>query len=162
MGSSTADYGDFFVYLEDVDENGTAVLVTEGQLRAGFANLYNNDEEIYSGETGINVLPDLPWHGYEEAEYVDKILANNSIVELVIDFQPTSWVFRKGHSIRVSIACADWPTFRLHEKLAPSNDPNDPNNIVPTITVYRDADHPSFIELLVIPLRTVCSRGTQE
>ncbi len=58
--SSTADYGDFFVYLEEVDENGEAVLITEGVLRAGFANLVDNDEEIYSGEVGIDVLPDLP------------------------------------------------------------------------------------------------------
>jgi hypothetical protein len=157
--SSTATDGDFFVYLEDVLENGTAILISEGQLRAGFANLYNGDEEIYSGATDINVLPDLPWHGYEKAEYVDAIFTGGSIVELVIDLQPTSWVFKQGHSIRVSIACADWPTFRLNEKLAPSNNPKDPNNIVPTITVYRDADHPSFIELPVIPHKTRVFEG---
>ncbi len=82
---------------------------------------------------------------------MDKIFANGNIVELVIDFQATSGVFKEGHRIRVSITCADWPTFRLHENLAPSNNPSDPNNIVPTITVYRDADHPFYIEFPVIP-----------
>ncbi|MFB0562019.1 MAG: CocE/NonD family hydrolase [Candidatus Lokiarchaeia archaeon] len=149
--SSTADYGDFYVYLEDVDESGEAILITEGLLRAGFADLYNTSEQIYSGDLGFVVKPDLPWHGYEEAQYVDAIFAESNIVELVIDFQPTSWVFKEGHSIRVTIACADWPTFELHPKLSPTNDPSDPDNIVPTITVYRDADHPSFIELPVIP-----------
>lgn len=149
--SSTADYGDFFLYLEDVDEKGEAVLVTETQLRAGFADLYDNDKSIAGGEYSIDVLPDLPWHGYEKSQYRDRILADNAVVELVIDFLPTSWVFRKGHSIRVSIACADYPTFQLHPKLSPANDPEYPDNIVPTITVYRDAAHPSHVELPVIP-----------
>jgi len=149
--SSTADYGDFFVYLEDVDENGEAVLVTETQLRAGFADLHDNDNIIASGMYQIEVLPELPWHGYEQAQYRDRIFANGAVVELVIDFLPTSWVFRKGHCVRVSIACSDYPTFRLHPKLCPKNDPADPDNIVPTITVYRDAAHPSYAELPVIP-----------
>ena len=158
--SSTADYGDFFVYLEDVNEAGEALLISENPLRAGFADLYDTDEIIYSGETVdvfgvdygevIDVLPELPWHGFEEAEYVDGILADGNVVELQFDLLPLSWVFKEGHCIRVSIACSDWPTFRLHEQLCPGNDPLNPE-IVPTITVYRDADHPSCIQLPVIP-----------
>jgi len=149
--SSTADYGDFFLYLEDVDEEGEAVLVTETQLRAGFADLYDNDKIIAGGKYKINVLPELPWHGYERSHYRDRVLADTAIVELVIDFLPTSWVFRKGHRIRVSMACADHPTFPLHPRLSPANDPGHPDNVVPTITVYRDAAHPSRLELPVIP-----------
>ncbi len=149
--SSTADYGDFFVYLEDIDATGRSLLVTEGCLRAGFADLYDDDEMIFSGATGIEVLPELPWHGYERAEYRDKILAGGKAVRLYFDLQPTSWVFRKGHRIRVSVACADWPTFRLHEKLAPTNNPNHPDNRIPTVTVYRDEQHPTRILLPIIP-----------
>ena len=149
--SSTAAYGDFFVYLEDIDEKGTALLVSEGCLRAGYADLQDNDKMIRSGETGIEVLPELPWHGYERAHYRDRILADGNIVNLTFDLQPTSWVFRKGHHIRVSIACADWPTFRLHPKLSTSNKADDPTNIVPTITVHRDSEHPSGIMLPAVP-----------
>lgn len=149
--SSTASHGDFFVYLVDVDTDGLALLVTEGMLRAGFAPLYDNDEMILSGETGIDVLPDLPWHGYERDQYVDGILADGKVVELAFDLLPTSWVFREGHRIRLVVACADWPTFRLHPKLSPGNHPDGADNIVPTITVFRDAEHPSRIELPVIP-----------
>ena len=152
--SSTAEYGDFFVYLEDVDANGEAVLVTEAQLRAGFADLHDNDKIIASGKYGIEVLPELPWHGYEKGHYRDRIFADDAIVKLVIDFHPTSWVFRKGHSVRVSIACSDYPTYRLHPKLCPANDPADPDKIVPTITVRRDPAHPSHVELPVIPNRS--------
>ncbi len=157
--SSTADYGDFFVYLVDVDRTGKAVLVTEGMLRAGFAGLYDNDLMVYAGKTDVEVLPELPWHGYERKHYKDRVLADGNIVELVFDLQPTSWVFRKGHRIRVVIACANWPTFRLHEKLAPANRPDDPANIIPTITVHRDEEHPSRIILPVIPGQLMSSRS---
>jgi len=149
--SSTADYGDFFIYLEDVDETGEALLVSEGLLNAGFKNLVSNDEEILSGKSGVNVLPELPWHGFEKAEYVHQVFADGKIIELLIDLKPTSWVFKKGHRIRVSIAAADWPTFRLNPRLAPDNNPKNPANIVPLITVHRGKDHPSRIELPIIP-----------
>ncbi len=149
--SSTTDDADFYLYLEDVDEKGMALLVTEGVLRAGFAKLVSNDREIDSGKSGVNVLPDLPWHGFEKSDYDPKVFSGGKIVELTLDLKPTSWVFRKGHQMRVSIALADWPTFRLHEKLAPDNDPKNPANIRPIITVYRDPEHPSKIQLPIIP-----------
>lgn len=149
--SSTADNGDFFIYLEDVDENGNAVLVTEGLLRAGFSGQYDNDTLIARGEYGIEVLPELPWSGYEKSQYNDKVFADGNIVNLTIDLLPTSWVFKEGHSIRVSIAGADWPTFEILPQLSSTNDAADTNNIVPEITVYRDKDHPSNILLPIIP-----------
>ena len=147
--SSTADYGDFFVYLEDVDEKGEAYYITEGKLRAGFAGLVPQ-EDMLPSEARIDVLPDLPYHGFKDSDYVKGIFAGGNIVELTFDLFPTSWVFKKGHRIRVPIACADWPTFDLHPRLSLRNDPNDPVDIVPTVIVYRDAKHPSRIELPVI------------
>jgi predicted acyl esterase len=149
--SSTANNGDFFFYLEDVDENGEAILVTEALLRAGFNELYDNNTMIMDGITGVDVLPELPWHGYKKSQYNDNVFENDNIVQLTVDLLPTSWVFKDGHSIRVSIACADWPTFEILQELSPSNDPSDPNNIVPDITIFRDADHPSSIMLPIIP-----------
>ena len=149
--SSSADQTDFFVYLEDVDEKGQSVLVTEGVLRGNYAGLVDNDEMIMGGGSGVNVLPDLPWHGFKRENYVDSNFRGGKILELTIDLKPTSWVFRKGHALRVAIACADWPTFRLHPRLSTDNNPKNPANVVPIITVYRDAEHPSRLLLPVIP-----------
>lgn len=149
--SSTADDGDFFVYLEDVDEKGEALLVTEGQLRAAFATLKNNDRMILQGARGIDVKPELPWHGFEERDYNPHVFANGAVAELVIDLFPTSWAFRKGHQIRVSIACADYPTFPLHPLLSPHNDPKAPDNAIPTITLHTGGAQASRIDLPVIP-----------
>lgn len=149
--SSTAGNGDFFVYLEDVTPDGKAILITESPMRAGFAGLRDINRVILQGKAGVEVLPKLPWHGYEKADYVDGIFNGGKIVELKFDLLPTSWVFKKGHRIRVSIAAADWPTFRLDSKLSPANKPDDTNNIIPTVTIYRDVEHPSRIILPVIP-----------
>ena len=100
--------------------------------------------------SGIDVQPDLPWHGYNKNQYVDKAFAGGKLVNLTIDLHPTSWVFNKGHKIRLSIACSDYPTFRLHPQLAPGNDPENPNNIVPMITVLFGNGYDSFLELPVI------------
>jgi putative CocE/NonD family hydrolase len=149
--SSTADNGDFFVYLEDVDENGEAILVTEGLLRAGFSELHDNDAMIRDGATGVDVKPELPWHGYKKSQYDDAVFANGNTARLTIDLLPTSWLFREGHSIRISIACADWPTFEILPELSPTNDPADPNNTIPDITIFRGGDRPSSISLPIIP-----------
>lgn len=149
--SSTAPDGDFFVYLEDVDEDGEALLVTEGQLRAGFAHIESNDSMILAGAKGIDVKPELPWHGFEKADYNPEIFANGAVVELVIDFFPTSWVFRKDHRIRVSIACADYPTFPLNPAISPQNDPKAEDNRIPTVQIHRGGVHASHVELPIIP-----------
>jgi uncharacterized protein len=147
--SSTEAYGDFFVYLEDVSPEGEAVLVTEGQLRAGFHKLYDNDLIVEGAD--VEVLPELPWHGYRKQDYVDGALADGTHIEMTISLHPTSWVFRKGHRVRLSIACADWPTFRLHPKLSPANNPSDAGNVVPTVFVHHGGELASLLELPVVP-----------
>jgi len=146
--SSTAEDGDFFVFLEDVDGRGRSLMVTEGQLRAGWADLYDNDGET---DTGIEVLPELPWHGYEQAQWQQGILADGNVVELVIDLLPTSWTFKAGHRIRLAVTGANWPDFALNPTLSPANDPAAPDNIVPTILLHRGGERASVLELPVIP-----------
>jgi hypothetical protein len=148
--SSSAGNGDFFLYLEDIHPDGRAVLITENPMRAGFAGLKDINKIILRGSAGIEVLPKLPWHGYEQADYADGIFNGGNVVELKFDLMPTSWVFKKGHRIRLSIAASDWPTFRLDPALSPSNKPDAPDNILPTVTIHRDAARPSRITLPVI------------
>lgn len=139
--SSTSNDADFHIYLEDVDEEGNAVLVTEGILRAGYAQTYDNDTMILGGTTGVDVLPDLPWHGYEESQYVSDIFADGNIVELTLSLFPTSWTFKEGHSIRVSIACANTPTFETNSALSEDT----------VVTIYRNSEYSSKITLPIIP-----------
>jgi len=146
VSASSAD-ADFFVYLEDVDDTGRSMMVTEGQLRSGWAALQDINTPT---DCDIEVLPDLPWHGYEKDQYQPGLLANGRIVELVIDLQPTSWTFKAGHSIRLAVTGANWPDFQLNPVLSPKNDPEADDNIKPTIQIHRGASHRSSIMLPVI------------
>jgi len=146
--SSEADCGDFYVFLEDVDKDGRSLLVTEGQLRAGWHNLHDNN---LMTDCDIDIKPELPWHGYEKAHWDEGVLANGRVIELVIDLQPVSWLFRKGHRIRLAVTGANWPDFSLNPTLNPANDPDAADNLVPTIRVHRGGQYPSVLELPVIP-----------
>ena len=88
------------VYLNDVDRTGNSLLITEGQLHAGFARRYDSDE-MTKTHSGIDVQPDLPWHGYNKNQYVDKAFAGGKLVNLTIDLHPTSWVFKSGHKSEI-------------------------------------------------------------
>jgi putative CocE/NonD family hydrolase len=124
--SSTATDGAFFVYLEDVHPDGTVHYITEGSLKASLRKL---DPRPWQ--------PDLPWHrAFAEDE---QPLTPGQVEELVFDLLPTSNVFLKGHQLRVSIAGADEGNFPV-----PQFDPP------PTIRMYRDGEHASYIELPII------------
>ena len=144
--SSDRKDGDFYVYLADVDENGKSLYVTEGQLRAGWHRLRADNDQVRGA---VNILPDLPWHGYRKGAYAKDALAGGKIINLRFDLMPTSWLFRKGHRIRVSIAGADFPDFELNPVLSPANDPA--KALATRITVHRSGKHQSRIELPVIP-----------
>lgn len=140
--SATCNDADIHVYLEDIDTRGRAVLVTEGVLRAGFHELHDNRLMI-GGRTdhNITVLPELPWHGYQIADYDSLALADGNIVNLKFELFPTSWTFLKGHKMRLSIACADTPTFETNPLTVDGS----------VLTVYREAEHQSTLTLPIIP-----------
>jgi predicted acyl esterase len=144
--SSDQDAGDVFVYLSDVDENGQVHYVTEGQLRAGFRDLF--DPDMQTGYS-VEVKPDLPWHGYREADFTEAVFAGGRIVDLRFDLMPTSWLFRAGHRIRISIAGADYGNFELNPALCSADDPTACN--AARLHVHRGPATPSRIELPVIP-----------
>lgn len=145
--SSVAPDGDFFVYLEDVAPDGSVLRVTDGQLRASFERTQSEDA-IVTG-SAFDVKPALPWHGFRQSDHNPNVFAKGRVAKLSIDLMPTSWVFKRGHRVRVSIAGADFPTFRLNPALASNNDPSSVA-AAPTYDIQRGAQM-SFVELPVIP-----------
>ena len=125
--TSSARDGDFFVYLEDVSEARFSQYVTEGNLRASHRAISTAPFENLG----------LPYHRSNAEDIAD---LPDQPVELVFDLIPTSYIFDVGHQIRVTITCADKDT-----ALTPQLDPP------PTVHLYRDADHASYIVLPIIP-----------
>jgi len=126
--TSTADDGDFFVYLEEIDERGRSTYISEGVLRASHRAM---------AEAPWNTFG-LPFHRSFEADIVP--LPDGAPVELVFDLQPTSNIFDAGHRLRITVNGADADSFQT-----PKLDPP------PTVSIHRSARHPSHILLPVIP-----------
>jgi len=125
--SSTAADGDFFVYLEEIDGQGFSHYLSEGTLRASHRALH----EPYYDNLG------LPFHRSHKEDVAT--LKPGEIAELVFDLQPTSNVFNAGHRIRITLTCADRDNASTPELSPP-----------PTVTVFRNTEHASFISLPVI------------
>ncbi len=125
--SSTATDGDFFAYLEDVDEKGHVKYITEGMLRASNRKLSSRPWK-----------PDLPFASCNRSDAAN--LVPGQVVELVFDLLPTSYAFLKGHQLRITLAGADKGNFTTPVISPP-----------PTWKVFRDGVYASYIELPVIP-----------
>jgi uncharacterized protein len=128
--TSTARDGNFFAYLEDVDERGGVSYVTEGMLRALHRKL-------------SSVAP--PYHGpvpYRSFSREDAApMEPGQVTELVFDLFPTSYYFRAGHRLRLALAGAD----KDHFFVAPGEPP--------LYRFHRDSERASRIDLPVIARR---------
>jgi putative CocE/NonD family hydrolase len=124
---STAPDGDFFVYLEEVDGSGVSHYVTEGCLRASHRALHEAPYENFG----------LPYHRSFAADVAP---LPEGTVELTLDLQPSSNIFDAGNRIRVTITGADRDNTETPVLSPP-----------PVVTLSCDAEHPSGIELPIIP-----------
>jgi len=129
--TSTETDGAFYVYLEDVDENGRVTYVTEGQLRAIHRKI-SSDTPPYKLQ--------VPYHSFKQADAM--LLVPGEIAELTFGLQPTSVLIKKGHRIRIGIAGHDEGTFvRI------------PAEGTPVISVARNGLHASCVDLPVVQRR---------
>lgn len=126
--SSEASDGQFFVYLEDVNPDGTVIELTEGCLR-GIHRKLAKDESPYAAI--------VPPRTYERKDAMP--LVPGEIAELKFDLLPTSYLFRKGHRIRIALAGADKDHF------------SQPFGKPPRLRYFRSDEHASSVALPVMP-----------
>jgi putative CocE/NonD family hydrolase len=119
---------DVFVYLEEVDRSGKSTYITEGDLRASHRRL---------DQAPFNNLG-LPYQTHDQGDLLP--LPSGEPFEMVFSLLPTSYQFHAGSRIRLTAACADAGNFET-----PILDP------APTLQLLRENDHPSHVELPVIP-----------
>jgi hypothetical protein len=120
---------DFFVYLEEVDGSKSTYL-TEGILRASHRALSKAPFKNLG----------LPYHRHYKSDLAP--IAAGEPVELVFDLLPTSYLFRAGNRIRITVTCADADNFET-----PALNP------APKLRLLRDMNHPSFVHLPVVQPR---------
>lgn len=126
--TSTANDGAFFVYLEDVDENGNVTYITEGQLRPIHRKISNESPPyaIFG-----------PYHSFKRKDSLP--FEPGQLTELSFHLLPTSVLFKQGHRIRVAIAGHDKDLFARY-----------PAEGTPEISVKRNAVNASYIDLPVM------------
>lgn len=129
--SSTATDGDFLAFLADIGPDGTVTPLPgteDGRLRASHRVLNQPSYDNLG----------LPYHRSFQEDA--KPLVPGSPTELTFDMAPISWNFKAGHRIRLIISCTAVPR-PTEAQLTPVISP------APVVTFYRDAAHPSRIEL---------------
>jgi hypothetical protein len=117
-----------FVYLEDVAPDGSCRYVTEGVFRA----LHRR-----SGRPPVTIPPTGPQHGFLAGDAAP--LVPGEVATVAFELLATSYLFRKGHRIRVAIALADGDHFRPISKARP-----------PRLTIHRGPTHPSRLTLPIV------------
>ncbi len=126
--SSTHEDGAVFVYLEDVDEEGNVLYITEGNLRLIHRKI-SSEKPPYKNF--------IPYRTYMKKDALP--LVPNETTEIKFGLHATSYLFKKGHRIRLALAGADKETFMRY-----------PSKGKPVITIERNKKHPSFIEIPII------------
>jgi uncharacterized protein len=118
-----------FAVLEDISPDGKSTYITDGRLRASWRKLnkpeWGDSDQSYHRGFAEDITP----------------LALGEPVELVFDFFPISYVFKKDHRVRVSIATSLGQDYQA---------PPLAGGKAATLTLYRDAKYPSSVVLPVI------------
>jgi predicted acyl esterase len=129
--SADAADANVFAIIEDVAPDGTSRYVTDGRLRASWRKLATPPW----GQSG------QLWHRGFAEDIAPLELGKPA--ELAFDFFPVSYVFKKWHSLRLSIVSSIGEAYQ-----APPATEGRPVNL----TIYRNAEHPSRIE---VPVRAL-------
>jgi putative CocE/NonD family hydrolase len=130
FASSSATDGYFFAFLEEVeDQAGVSHYVTNGAIKASCGDI-----SIKFPWTDLGI----PYHRCYDVDA--QPLTPYQPVELILDFYPTSYIFRRGNRIRVTITGSLQSNFARMREEPP-----------PQISIYRDAAHSSYIDLPLIP-----------
>lgn len=131
LSSDTPD-ANLFAVLEDIAPDGRSTYVTDGRLRVASRRItqapFPNSIQYWKPNYGSDQQPLKP----------------GEVVEAAFEFYPISYVFRRGHRLRLSIA-----TTIGKEYQAPALN----RGKAPTLTILRDASHPSRLLLPIVANR---------
>lgn len=122
FASSSARDTDFTAKLVDVAEDGTAISITDGIIRARYRNQDGSEAFLTPGE----------------------------VVEYTIRCCPISWVLKQGHRIRVQISSSNYPAFSVNPNTG-NEIATDTESVVAEQHVFHSQMYPSRITLPVIP-----------
>lgn len=122
FASSSAPDTDFTAKLVDLRSDGRAMSVTDGIIRARYRN------------------------GTGEPEFLDA----SQIYEFTIKCNPTAYLFKKGHRVRLEVSSSNFPAFSRNLNMR-DDIADGVEMCIAHQTVRHSADYPSRLILPVIP-----------
>ena len=125
--SSSAEDGFVIAYLDDIPPDGEPRYVTEGELRIAHRAL-SDEEPPYRQQA--------PYRSFQRKDAT--LLPANTVTELRFDLLPTSYLFKKGHRIRLIIVGSDADIFPTMPKQSSE------------LSIYRDRNRLTRVELPVV------------
>jgi putative CocE/NonD family hydrolase len=134
--STTASDAGLSVRVDDVDNSGNAVALTNGIQTASLRAVDASRSRMLDGQMI------QPWHPFTQAS-VESVGAGN-IVMVPVEIFPTSAMIAQGHRLRVAIGASDLP-----QGIPPI--PTLLDSLLGALTIYSDADHPSSVVIPVVP-----------
>ena len=124
VSSSNVNDTDFAVRLTDVHPDGTSQLIQDGIQR-------------------------MRWRQSAKQKYPMPMVLN-TIYKIRVSLWNTSFVFPKGHQIRVSVSSANHPRFEPNPNTGVPLTSNSTETIVAHNIVHHDAKYPSCVRLPVV------------
>jgi uncharacterized protein len=122
--ASSAKDTDWWVKLVDVAPDGKAYILNHGVVRARYRHSRTQPEPLTPGK----------------------------IERYEINMWATSNVFKKGHRIRVEITSSNFPyADRNPNAFIDLSRATEKDFVMASQTIYHDAEHPSHVELPIIP-----------
>lgn len=122
FAASSAPDTDFTAKLVDLRATGKPMSVTDGIVRARYRNQSGKAEFLSPGE----------------------------VVEFTIRCNPTSYLFKKGHRIRLEISSCNFPAFSRNLNTG-GDIATDDQMAVAHQTIFHSAEYPSRLILPIIP-----------
>ncbi|HEV2719415.1 MAG TPA: CocE/NonD family hydrolase, partial [Thermoanaerobaculia bacterium] len=116
---------------------------------AKLVDVYPPNDDFPAG-VDFNIEDSIVRARYRNSLQKAELMKPGEIDEVTIELYPTSLLFRHGHRIRVDISSSNFPRFDVNPN---TGEPLNRNRrwATATNTVYHDPQHPSRIELPVIP-----------
>ncbi|HEY8130704.1 MAG TPA: CocE/NonD family hydrolase, partial [Thermoanaerobaculia bacterium] len=116
---------------------------------AKLIDVYPPNDDFPAG-IDLNVSDSIVRARYRNSLEKSELMKPGQVYQFTIEMYPTSLVFKRGHRIRVDISSSNYPRFDLNPN---TGEPLNQNRrwAIATNVVYEDPQHPSHIELPVIP-----------
>jgi putative CocE/NonD family hydrolase len=101
----------------------------------------------------LNIADSIVRARYRDSLEKPQLMVPDRICRFQIELNPTSLIFAKGHRMRVDISSSNFPRFDINPN---SGEPLNQNRrtVIAINTIYHDSEHPSEIQLPIIPVTT--------